>query len=142
MMGTDAILEEAFMDVFCDVVYGSEWMEIAREEVDRKCNWALVRVTLWVLHDHHINILCPCRSSSNHFHYSGVLFLVIPTHGLPPQCSYSRSLCHSNSANNYLQGYKTKERWLRSSHLARQSNGSKVPLLMDALTLSNTFLGF
>src|SRR5260221_9715933 len=51
------------------------------------------------------------------------------------QCSFSRSLCCLNTANNYLWAYKTKERWLPSSHLARQSNGSKLPLLMDAPTL-------
>ncbi len=139
-MGTEVIIEEAFMDVFCDLVYGGGWMEIEREEVDQECNWALVRVTVWILRDHHLNILCPCRSSSNLFHYPGRLFLAVPTHGLPPQCSFSRSLCRSNTANNYLQGYKTKERWVPSSHLARQSSGSKQPLLMDALTLSDTFL--
>src|SRR5260221_4502736 len=29
------------MDVFCDLMYGSGWMEIEREEVDRECNWAV-----------------------------------------------------------------------------------------------------
>ena len=34
------------MDVFCDLIYGSGWMEIEREEVDRECNWAPVRVAV------------------------------------------------------------------------------------------------
>jgi len=28
MMGTEVIIEEAFMDVFCDLMYGGGWMEI------------------------------------------------------------------------------------------------------------------
>jgi len=45
-MGTEVIIEEAFMDVFCDLMCGGGWMEIGREEVDRVCNWALVRATV------------------------------------------------------------------------------------------------
>ena len=41
-MGAEVIIEEAFMDVFCDLMYGGGWMEIELEEVDRECNWALV----------------------------------------------------------------------------------------------------
>ncbi len=42
VMGPEAIIEEAFIDVFCDLVYGGGWIEMGREEVDRECNWALV----------------------------------------------------------------------------------------------------
>jgi len=45
-MSTEVIIEEAFMDVFCDLTGGGGWMEIEREEVDKECNWALVRVTV------------------------------------------------------------------------------------------------
>jgi len=107
-MGAEVIIEEAFMDVVCDLMYGGGWMEIEREEVDRECNWDLVRVTVWVLCDQHLNILCRCRSSSNLFHYPGRLFLVVPTHGLPPQCSFSKSLCRSNTANNICGRTKQK----------------------------------
>jgi hypothetical protein len=41
-MGAEVIIEEAFMNVICDLMYGGGWMEIEREEVDRECNWALV----------------------------------------------------------------------------------------------------
>ena len=42
-MGSEEMIEEAFMDVFCDLVYGGGWMDIERgEETDRECNWALV----------------------------------------------------------------------------------------------------
>jgi len=41
-MGAEVIIEEAFMDVFCDLMYGGGWMEIEREEVDQECNWALI----------------------------------------------------------------------------------------------------
>ena len=42
--GTEAIIEEAFVDVFCDLVYGGGWMDTKREDIDRECNWALVRI--------------------------------------------------------------------------------------------------
>ena len=42
--GTEAIIEEAFVDVFCDLVYGGGWTDMKREDIDRKCNWALVRI--------------------------------------------------------------------------------------------------
>jgi hypothetical protein len=44
VMGGEEIIEEAFVDVFCDLVYGGGWMDLERdEELDRECNWALVR---------------------------------------------------------------------------------------------------
>jgi hypothetical protein len=43
-MGAEAVIEEAFVDVFCDLVYGGGWMDIEREYVDRECNWALVSI--------------------------------------------------------------------------------------------------
>lgn len=47
VMGSEEMVEEAFMDVFCDLVYGGGWMDIERgEETDRECNWALVNF-LW-----------------------------------------------------------------------------------------------
>ncbi|KAG9312759.1 hypothetical protein JVU11DRAFT_7193 [Chiua virens] len=43
VMGSEEMIEEAFMDVFCDLVYGGGWMDIERgEETDRECNWALI----------------------------------------------------------------------------------------------------
>jgi len=46
-MGSEEMMEEAFLDVFCDLVYGGGWMDMERgEEVDRDCNWALVRQLL------------------------------------------------------------------------------------------------
>ncbi|KAI0034802.1 hypothetical protein K488DRAFT_77022 [Vararia minispora EC-137] len=43
VMGPEEVIEEAFIDVFCDLVYGGGWMDFEREEdVDRECNWALV----------------------------------------------------------------------------------------------------
>jgi hypothetical protein len=42
VMGTEGIIEEAFIDVFCDLVYGGGWIDIGREEVDKECSWALV----------------------------------------------------------------------------------------------------
>jgi len=45
-MGAEVFIEEAFMDVFCDLMYGGGWMEIEREEVDREYNGALVRATV------------------------------------------------------------------------------------------------
>ena len=31
-VGAEAIIEEAFIDVFCDLVYGGGWINIRREE--------------------------------------------------------------------------------------------------------------
>ncbi|TFK38371.1 hypothetical protein BDQ12DRAFT_683547 [Crucibulum laeve] len=43
VVGTEEVIEEAFVDVFCDLVYGGGWMDLERvEELDRDCNWALV----------------------------------------------------------------------------------------------------
>lgn len=42
-MGSEDVIEEAFLDVFCDLIYGGGWMDLERiEEIDRDCNWALV----------------------------------------------------------------------------------------------------
>ncbi|KAG6836676.1 hypothetical protein H0H93_005094 [Arthromyces matolae] len=39
----EEVIEEPFLDVFCDLVYGGGWMDLERsEELDRDCNWALV----------------------------------------------------------------------------------------------------
>ncbi|TBU44806.1 hypothetical protein BD309DRAFT_861438 [Dichomitus squalens] len=43
IMGGEEVIEEAFVDVFCDLIYGGGWMDDERhEETDRECNWALV----------------------------------------------------------------------------------------------------
>jgi hypothetical protein len=43
VVGNEEVIEEAFVDVFCDLVYGGGWMDLERdEELDRDCNWALV----------------------------------------------------------------------------------------------------
>lgn len=43
-MGSEEVIEDGFLDVFCDLIYGGGWMDVERlEEVDRDCNWALVR---------------------------------------------------------------------------------------------------
>lgn len=49
VMASEEVIEEAFVDVFCDLVYGGGWMDVERgEDVDRECNWALVRITVRV----------------------------------------------------------------------------------------------
>ncbi|KIM44224.1 hypothetical protein M413DRAFT_17962 [Hebeloma cylindrosporum] len=43
VIGSEEVIEEAFLDVFCDLVYGGGWMDLERgETLDRDCNWALV----------------------------------------------------------------------------------------------------
>lgn len=43
VIGAEEMVEEAFVDVFCDLIYGGGWMDTERcEETDRECNWALV----------------------------------------------------------------------------------------------------
>jgi hypothetical protein len=55
VLGTEEWVEEAFVDVFCDLVYGAGWMDTDRtDEVERECNWALVGAFGWFsrLHTH------------------------------------------------------------------------------------------
>ncbi|KAG2356573.1 hypothetical protein BDR07DRAFT_1300167 [Suillus spraguei] len=46
VLGTEEVVEEAFVDVFCDLVWGGGWREevggILNAEVERECNWALI----------------------------------------------------------------------------------------------------
>ncbi|KAF7291451.1 F-box domain-containing protein [Mycena indigotica] len=48
VLGAEEVLEEAFLDVFCDLLYGGGWMERAAgvggpsAELARECSWALV----------------------------------------------------------------------------------------------------
>jgi hypothetical protein len=53
VLGTEEVMEEAFLDVFCDLVWGGGWREevvgiLGAEgrtvEVERECSWALVGV--------------------------------------------------------------------------------------------------
>jgi len=46
VMDTEVIIDEALMDVFCDLMYDGGWMEIEPEEGDRECDWALMRATV------------------------------------------------------------------------------------------------
>lgn len=52
MIGNEEVIEEAFLDVFCDLIYGGGWMDLERGEMlDRDCNWALVCQTflaMWI----------------------------------------------------------------------------------------------
>ena len=41
MDGREDVVEEGFVDVFCDLLYGGGWMERG-ELTFRECNWALV----------------------------------------------------------------------------------------------------
>ncbi|KAF4588102.1 hypothetical protein EYR38_010067 [Pleurotus pulmonarius] len=47
ILGGEEVVEEGFVDVFCDLVCGSGWLEVELERtasdlLDRECNWALV----------------------------------------------------------------------------------------------------
>ncbi|KAF8907021.1 hypothetical protein CPB84DRAFT_1769288 [Gymnopilus junonius] len=43
VIGSEEVIEEPFLDVFCDLIYGGGWMDLERGEmIDRDCNWALV----------------------------------------------------------------------------------------------------
>ncbi|KAF8063469.1 hypothetical protein FPV67DRAFT_1506721 [Lyophyllum atratum] len=43
VVGSEEVIEEAFVDVFSDLIYGGGWMDLERyEELDRDCNWALI----------------------------------------------------------------------------------------------------
>jgi hypothetical protein len=57
-MVAEVIIEEAFMDVFCDLMYGSGWMEI-EWEVDREYDWALVSAIVLMIRDHGLTCFMP-----------------------------------------------------------------------------------
>ncbi|KAH8829276.1 hypothetical protein DL96DRAFT_1597474, partial [Flagelloscypha sp. PMI_526] len=48
VLGTEEIIEEAFIDVFCDLIYGGGWADRERERggeeswLEQECNWALI----------------------------------------------------------------------------------------------------
>jgi hypothetical protein len=43
VMGNEEVIEDSFVDVFCDLVYGGGWLDLERgEDLDRDVNWALV----------------------------------------------------------------------------------------------------
>ncbi|TCD71065.1 hypothetical protein EIP91_000157 [Steccherinum ochraceum] len=43
VLGGEEVIEESFIDVFCDLVWGGGWMDAERmEDIDRDCSWALV----------------------------------------------------------------------------------------------------
>ncbi|TFK71413.1 hypothetical protein BDN72DRAFT_765019 [Pluteus cervinus] len=43
VVGGEEVIEETFLDVFCDLIYGSGWMDVERGEMlDRDCNYALI----------------------------------------------------------------------------------------------------
>jgi hypothetical protein len=43
MDGREEIIEEGFLDIFCDLLYGGGWTD-RTETTFRECNWALVRI--------------------------------------------------------------------------------------------------
>ena len=135
VMGAEMIMEESFIDVFCDLVYGGGWIDIGREESDRECNWALVSASVERIRDRRSDVFLR-RSSSSRSRCQGQLFLAVQTRALPPPYSFSRNLCRSNTASSCPRVFRTKERCRLSSHLASQSNGSKPRPSMDALMLS------
>jgi hypothetical protein len=108
-MGAEVIIEETFMDVFCDLIYGGGWMEIKREEVDREYNWALVSGIILNIRDHGLTCFTLAdrvqvasldqiyrfwRRRSAHF-LLGVPF---------------RGVCPSDTAKSCLRVFKTKGR--------------------------------
>ncbi len=93
VMGTEEVIEEAFLDVFCDLIYGGGWLDVERtEELDRECNWALVRISLSIS-------VFPNRSlphfafrlSINPYRSRKRLLLELLIPGPPPLLCYSRN---------------------------------------------------
>lgn len=61
VMGAEMIMEEAFVDVFCDLVYRGGWVDIGRDEVDRECNWALVSASVERIRDRRSDVFSAGR---------------------------------------------------------------------------------
>ncbi|KAI6111844.1 hypothetical protein EDD16DRAFT_1710186 [Pisolithus croceorrhizus] len=46
VLGSEEVIEEAFLGVFCDLIYGGGWSDMEHvEKVDKESNWALVSLT-------------------------------------------------------------------------------------------------
>ena len=138
VMGAEVVIEEAFVDVFCDLVYGGGWMDIEREDVDRECNWALVSIAVVWLTPRRPKYISLRRSNSRPSRYRGLLFLAARTHVHPRPSSSSRSLCLSNTVNSSPRVSRTKERCPHSSLRERPSSGNKLlhstGVLMSSVT--------
>lgn len=64
VVGSEEVIEEAFLDVFCDLIYGGGWMDLERGEMlDRDCNWALVSF--------HFHLVCECFINNSYFSQTG-----------------------------------------------------------------------
>lgn len=61
VVGQEEVIEEAFLDVFCDIVCG--WAGVSEvSEAERECNWALVCFFVYRIYSTHKP---PFRSNSN-----------------------------------------------------------------------------
>lgn len=67
VVGSEEVIEEAFVDVFCDLIYGGGWMDLERGEMlDRDCNWALVCWLFFLLYPVALFFLYRWNSSHSH----------------------------------------------------------------------------
>ncbi len=102
--------KEAFIDVFCDLMYGRGWMEIEQKEVDQECNWALVSVFILKIQNQYFTptdwVQVASVNQIYHFWWDR------PAHFL--LSSLLRTLFHLNTANNCPHGFKTKGLWFPS----------------------------
>ena len=99
VVGNEEIIEEAFVDVFCDLIYGGGWMDLERGEMlDRDCNWALVSVLSvfagWALTQQRRSSTsrCPRRAPPRR---------AAPTHAQRRRSCSSRSLFRLSTVSNW-----------------------------------------
>lgn len=51
VLGGEEAVEQGFLDIFCDLLYGSGWID-RDEQTFRECNWALVSIPyMFFLHE-------------------------------------------------------------------------------------------
>jgi hypothetical protein len=101
-VGAEAIIEEAFVDVFCDLAYGGGWINIRREE------------ELGLGDDHRSDVFHSVQVEFKSC--QGRPFLTVQTPALPPPFSYLRNLCRSDTTSNSQPVFKARGRLLLSSH--------------------------
>lgn len=120
MLVTVAIIGVVFMDVCYALNHGGGWMVV--ENKFRKSNWALVRVTIYILRNNHLTVFV----LADRLQITSTDELDVFQHF--PHCSFSKSLHCSKTANDYFRASKTRDHWFPSSHLVRRSYDSRLPL--------------
>ena len=124
VLGSEEVIEEAFIDVFCDLVYGGGWLDIERcEEIDRECNWALVSGSArWLVCQD--SPTSSSRWNSSRFPWPSRRSRVPLIPAPRPLSSSSKSLCRSSTDSSSLPRGVHGDDYRPFSAVVRKNSGS------------------